>query len=1169
MKTTYKILYTTLFLHLFIGNIFAQNQENYSSADYDAKKQGYWILGLNGGTAYQQSDVKTNFIGWGAGLTLAKNLYYNPTAPISFDLRGRLLYTQTYGLDNEISTGILNNTALNGTDRNLVGETNLNYTNTSGVFSNHQTHIGELALEGVLNFENLRREKNIDLALYGGIGLDWHLTKIDQSRNGAQYDYSGLGTSPSVDELETILDLDFETTADGNEDGGSIGFMPAVGFELGYWLTPRFALGIGHKMTWARTDVLDGQQWTNANELTGDNDIYHYTNLGLKWIINEGKRTRLEPPIIKVANPSYSPYTVNDPNFTLRATIENVQSTVDVNSQFNQSVHRSYNFNPAGEVFTSNLFLKEGENTFIINASNAAGSASETITIYYNVPKQPRIEITNPTRNNETVRSKSFELRASSQELIGRSQIQVFVNGNEERNFKFDKNSGEITANIDLKEGRNRVVVSGENKAGKVKDEVSIVYEKQAEPPVVEITAPTTNNYETNRNTYEVEGNVKNVDRKSDIELLVNGRKQSDFSYNGSRFAAIVNLYEGENTVQVRAENNDGTASDQVVIIYNYNSNNNNNQTGEPVVNIRSTSDPNRNNGRSTVYAEILNVSNKNDIEFYVNGRRNNNFSFSRNEFSSTISVGRGNNTIQIKANNRYGQDQDEATITYGDYGGNNIPPTTTPNYQNRPSVSITNPRNTNSETSISNITIEANIREVNNKSDVLLYVNRRRITNFSYSTYNGRLQARINLQSGNNAIEIRVRNNAGEARDNVNIRLVQKQNNPPQVRIISVSEPSVRNKGANSEVLAEVRNISSKRDITFTVNGTRIGDSAYSFNASTGRIRAGISVRTGNNTVIITARNADGRDEDTATVRYQPPSTSVPPTITIVSPNNNQTVDNASVSLRSIIRNVNSKNDISITVNGSRVSVFSFSKGTVNAKVQLKSGQNKIIVKASNQDGTAQESVAVVYRNSSPPPIPETKKPTIAFTKPNSNGQTTNSKSYNVKARITDVAKRSDILFTVNGVVLSNTVLDSKGNFSIANVPLRKGENRLAIDAKNKAGNTKKTIIINYKPLSTNPPSIPTLSKVKVEIISISKPVSTPTNPSQGRTTVIAKIENIRSKDQIEFLFNDEKITDFTYNSRTKQMTGNGIFKKGKNVIVIKAFNSHSKAEASEEVDF
>ncbi|MGK0175563.1 MAG: hypothetical protein ACI9AT_001950, partial [Ulvibacter sp.] len=67
---------------------------------------GYYTFGINGGLAYQQADIPTTLEGYGLGMTLAKNLYYQPGALLSFDLRGRLLYSQTKGQDYLRSFGI-------------------------------------------------------------------------------------------------------------------------------------------------------------------------------------------------------------------------------------------------------------------------------------------------------------------------------------------------------------------------------------------------------------------------------------------------------------------------------------------------------------------------------------------------------------------------------------------------------------------------------------------------------------------------------------------------------------------------------------------------------------------------------------------------------------------------------------------------------------------------------------------------------------------------------------------------------------------------------------------------------------------------------------------------------------------------------------------------------
>ena len=101
---------------------------------------GYWTLGINAGKAYQSSDVRSQSNGYGFGFTLGKNVYYQPGAPLSFDIRGRLLYARSFGLDAVRSYNIDKNSALNGSeDLNY-----LNYPEATGVtkgfvFQNHRT----------------------------------------------------------------------------------------------------------------------------------------------------------------------------------------------------------------------------------------------------------------------------------------------------------------------------------------------------------------------------------------------------------------------------------------------------------------------------------------------------------------------------------------------------------------------------------------------------------------------------------------------------------------------------------------------------------------------------------------------------------------------------------------------------------------------------------------------------------------------------------------------------------------------------------------------------------------------------------------------------------------------------------------------------------------------
>ena len=273
--------------------------------------------------------------GYGFGLTLGKNLYYKPGAPLIFDLRGRALYSQSYGLDAQRSYGILRNDALNGFNSSL------DYTKDNGgtgfVFQNHKTHMGELGLEGVLTFNKLREQTNVILSVFGGVGLDWYKTNLDQrDRNGLYSDaYLAIDTLRSVSSIRqnlknNILDGNYETSAQEHGEFGRLGIMPNVGLELGYQLTPNFSIGMGHKVTFAGTDLLDGQKWENNNLATNDNDIHHYTNLNLRWII-QPKENKIDPPVIEIIEPFSNPHTSRNPNGYVRAKISNIKSAMDIN----------------------------------------------------------------------------------------------------------------------------------------------------------------------------------------------------------------------------------------------------------------------------------------------------------------------------------------------------------------------------------------------------------------------------------------------------------------------------------------------------------------------------------------------------------------------------------------------------------------------------------------------------------------------------------------------------------------------------------------------------------------------------------------------------------------------------------------------------------------------
>ncbi|MCB0642886.1 MAG: hypothetical protein KDC44_14655, partial [Phaeodactylibacter sp.] len=343
MKQTKAYLLPLFYLLFFFStsNTFAQFSTQFTN--------GYYTLGLNGGWSYQSSDVRANLNGFGLGLTLGRSLYHQPGSPVSFDLRGRFLYARQYGLDPTRSYDIGSNTALNGTQTLDYTQYPSDLNEPQGfVFQNHRTDVGELSLEAVLTANRLREQTGILASIYGGVGLDWYRTRIDQSDNLGQAYYKGysdLGPETSKGAAlkslrNEVLDGIYETNADDFENYGKLGIMPSLGIELGYYLTPTFALTAGHRLTFAGTDLLDGQQWAD-----NQNDLYHYTSLGLQWNISTGKsHTKGTKPGITLMEPDRNPSYTSDPNAFLRARIQHVNSSADVTLRLNgQPVNFTFN----------------------------------------------------------------------------------------------------------------------------------------------------------------------------------------------------------------------------------------------------------------------------------------------------------------------------------------------------------------------------------------------------------------------------------------------------------------------------------------------------------------------------------------------------------------------------------------------------------------------------------------------------------------------------------------------------------------------------------------------------------------------------------------------------------------------------------------------------------
>ncbi len=1141
-----KLLLTVLATSLSLSMALAQMSVNQR---FGANlSQGYYTFGLNAGWAYQSSDVRVAPGGYGFGATLAKNLYYRNNAIFAFDLRGRLLFARTKGLDPFRSYNIADNTALNG-DRGLDYTTYpLNLEEPRGfVFQNHQTDIFELGLEGVLTFNRLRERTGFILSLFGGIGADWYRAKIDQADgNGNEYfeDYAALksnfGDASTRQELRNaILDGVYETTADGfSSNNGKIGLMPSLGLEIGYQLTPRFSVHLGHRVTFAGTDVLDGNRWVNP-----DKDIYHYTNFALRWIIQPAREQPLAP-VIEITTPITNPYTTNNPNDGIvRANIRRINSAADVTCEVNG---RDARFDYGNQRFSTNFYLRPGRNDVVITARNQVGTARKEVVIYYEerigppppppAGRAPYITITNPPTRNSRTTNAAFTIRASVQQVTNKSDITLTFNGNNRQSFYFDSRTGELYTDVNLREGENRIQVSARNAYGTANEDAVVVYERERElAPLVTITRPDRDREETQQPSAIIEADVRRVTRAENVTMTVNGRQFRNFTFDAGReqLRAEIGLEQGSNYIEINASNAAGQSKDGVTIIYNRQV-----SQSPPTIVITEPSKPSSSTSKTTAQVEASTqfVSQKSDVRFYVNGRESSNFSFNsgNGRISSTVSLVSGNNEVRIRVSNRDGSDEASVSIRrIGDDGGGNLP--------EAPTVRITQPAD-GASFDQPRVDIRAKTERVSGKENITFTLNGRNVSDYNFNRLNGEVTASLTLTEGNNVVRIVGRNDAGTDEALVNLRYKFAAARP-EVSIIQPANNSTTSTAA-ANLKASTQNVNSKSEVSVLFNGRALSN--FSFDLSRQEVTASLTLEGGNNVVTVKVQNSGGNAEATANVRYNPPKQ---PGVTIVQPANNSTTSTAAANLKASTQNVNSKSEVSVLFNGRALSNFSFdlSRQEVTASLTLEGGNNVVTVKVQNSGGNAEATSNVRYN----PP----KQPGVTIVQP-TNNSTTSTAAANLKAGTQNVNSKSEVSVLFNGRALSNFSFDFSRQEVTASLTLEGGNNVVTVKVQNSGGNAEATANVRYNPL-------------KPPVVTITNPATEAYNSQEKNYTLRARVENISDKRDISVKVNGQSQSSFTFASATGELTLPMTLNSGPNVVVVRASNSAGNDEKTVRINY
>ncbi len=432
-------------------------------------------------------------------------------------------------------------------------------------------------------------------------------------------------------------------------------------------------------------------------------------------------------PVITVSNPTNSTGIVTSAAYTFSANIQNITSGQGILLSLNGSAITNYSFNNG--LLSALVNLTSGMNTFLLTATNACGTDTETRNIQYNACTAPTVVITNPASISSTVSNASFAFSAAVQNASVQ-ELSLTVNGVSVSNLNLL--NGQVSAMVPLANGNNEVILTATNACGTATKTVYIKYE-ECLAPIVSITNPTSANSTVSTASYTFNAEIQNSGGGQGINLTLNGMVIPNASFSNGQLSAVVNLANGQNVLVLSASNSCGTDNKTVTITYE--------QCVAPIVSILNPVDLfyGVNSPIFPFQATIQNMSTSQGINLTVSGSTVSNFNFVNGNFTATLNLPEGVNEIVLTATNTCGTATQLRTIRYQSC----IPPV----------IDITTIPSSGNTVTTSGLSFTASITNYTPAVPVQFVFNGTEIS--TYQNTAGLINAALTLIPGQNTIEL------------------------------------------------------------------------------------------------------------------------------------------------------------------------------------------------------------------------------------------------------------------------------------------------------------------------------------------------------------------------------------------------------------------------------
>ena len=452
------------------------------------------------------------------------------------------------------------------------------------------------------------------------------------------------------------------------------------------------------------------------------------------------------------------------------------------------------------------------------------------------------------------------------------------------------------------------------------------------------------------------------------------------------------------------------------------------------------------------------------------------------------------------------------------------------------------------------NYIIQAKIKNVADKQNVVFIQNGATIMNFTFNPRSELFSANVTLVEGQNNFVLTGNNQYGTDTETT-IIIYKPQLIQPSV--VTFTQPSVNPTtvaSPNYNLTANVTNVTVKNDVQVNVNGTSRTD--FNFNTNNGNVLLTLKLNPGTNTVQITGTNSAGTDVESTTLIYKVDPVKTPPVVYFTDPSSNSTsVGTNNYTVKGKVQNVESTNGVNFTQNGSNKTNFSFnpSSDDFTFSANLTVGQNTFVLAGTNTDGTASASTVIIYNRA------ELKPPVVTISNPNGSNVSVNNAQYPFVGNIQNILSQSQASMVVNGSTMSGFSFNPSTGTVTANLNLVEGSNVVSLTGNNADGTDSKQVTIVYtKVVTVQPP-----------VVYFTDPGTNPKTVNVASYTIRGKVLNVDGPLNVTFKKNNVNQTGFIYNPTSDDFVITLPLVQGQNVFELTGTNSAGSSSATTIINY